>query len=204
MSLQVFGRLLDVSEVEEAVIAALELWLPTYIAEVERQRGMTPESMPMPRSYSTVNEFVKWTEDQLPTIIVVSPGLAPTDPKREGDGTYRAWYRVGVAVIAAARDRETTRRISKLYIAAIRGAILQHAGLGDLEAAGIRWTNERNSDIPDEAGRTLGSGAVTFDIEMRGVINDRLGPAEPFDDPYDDPTWPTVATTDVDVIEKED
>ena len=186
MSLQVYGRLLDTHQIEVAVTETLQVWMPAYIAEVERQRGLEPHAMPLPASWSKTNEFYKWNEDQLPAMIVVCPGLAPTEPKMKGDGSYHAWYRVGVAAIAGGDDREATRRVAKLYVAAIRGSILQHQDLGDFGAEGIRWTNERNAEIPDDAGRTLGSGLATFDVEVKDVANARMGPLDPPDDPYED------------------
>lgn len=201
MSVEVYGKLFDLTEMEEAVTDTLQVWLPAYVAEIERQRGITPRTIPLPRSWGHVNEFYKFTEEQLPSVIVVSPGTAASEPKQKGDGSYHSWYRVGVAVVAAGRDRETTRRISKLYVAAVRGAILQHQTLGDFGAEGIRWMGDRNQDVPDEQGRTLGSGAVMFDVEVKDVINSRFGPLTPPDDPYANEGWPHVTSVDVKVTD---
>jgi len=193
VSVEVFGRLIDEGDLEEAVETTVQLWLPTYLAEVERQKGLAPQTLSLPRSYSTVNEFYKWEEDNLPGIIVVSPGTSPKPPVKEGNGSYRSWYRVGVAVVASGKNRDETRLITKLYSTALLASVMQHQDLGgDLGVEGIAWTGKRNSDVPDEQGRTLGSGQVTFDVEIRDVLNPRLGMLEPAADPYDDPDWPTA------------
>jgi len=204
MSIEVYGRLIDATQVEDAVEDSLKLWLPAYIAEVERQNSMDPQSLPLPASYSRVNEFYKWSEDQLPAVLIVSPGLAPTIPKMKGNGIYHCWWRVGVAIIAAGQDRETTRMLAKRYTAAVRGALLQHAGLGDFGAEGITWNGERNSDVPDDSTRTLGSGACTFDVEVSEVVNARLGPSTPPDDPYVDQDWPEAQEFELEVTTKEE
>lgn len=198
-----YGNLFIGNRLEEATEETLRLWLPAYIAEVERQEGLPAESMPMVRSYASVNEFIKFNEERLPALIVVSPGLSPTAPRKRGDGSYEAWYRVGAAVVAGGKNRETTRRNSQLYAAAIRGAILQHQTLGDFGATEIRWTGERNADVPDEMGRTLGSGGNTFDVLVPDVVNPRLGPLEPPEDPYEPQTWPPFSPGGVTVTPKE-
>jgi hypothetical protein len=205
MSVAVFGDLFVATDLEEAVQDTLKLWFPTYLAEVERQKGLEPHFIPVPpeAGYGRVNEFTKFQEDRLPAVIVVSPGIAPRPPLMAGTGAWRAWYRVGVAVVASGNDRDSTRNLSKWYTAALKGAILQHEDLGEFGAAGIAWTNERNTDVPDEQGRTLGSAAVTFDVEVHDVVNSRLGLLTPPEDPYEDfePQEITARHLDVEIKE---
>lgn len=198
MSVEVFGEILLGSNVEQAVIANLKTWFPTYLAEVERQEGVTAHSIPEPRSYDTVNDFQKWPENQLPAVVVVSPGLAGL-PMTEGDGRTRAAWIVGIAVVASAKDKRSTQNLAKLYAAVVRTLMLQQQSLGGI-GMGTSWRHESYTDIPASDERTLGSCQVIFEVDIGDVVHARMGLAQPPDDPYSpDPEWPTVETADVTV-----
>lgn len=195
MSVEVFGEVLLGSNVEQAVIENLKTWFPTYVAEVERQEGIDPESIPLPRSYDTVNEFRKWPENQLPAVIVVSPGLAGV-PMSEGDGRTRASWAIGIGVVASAKDKRSTNNLAKLYAATVRTLMLQQQSLGGI-GMGTSWRHESYSDIPTDDGRTLGACQVILEVEAGDVVRTKAGLPVPPDNPYDpDPVWPTVETAD--------
>jgi len=199
MSEEVFGRMFVPRDLEEAALATVRLWLPTYLAEIERQRGLDVQSIPTIGSYSTSNEFYKWNEDAIPALIAVSPGRVPRRAERRANGQIDAWYRIGLAVIVGGADREDVRRISGLYGAAVRGGILQHQTLGDFGAETIEWTDERFTDIPNEQQRTLGSVQEFFEVLVPNVANWRLGRLVPEPDPYADVTDPDVVSAEVEV-----
>lgn len=186
------------------MINHLGTWMPTYIAEVERQSSLDPRSLPAIRSFTTRNEFTKWPEDQLPAVVVVSPGAAGEGIRKEGDGRYRVRWVVGVAVVASARDQATTNRLAKLYIAAARAAILQHASLGGF-AEGVEWEDERYNDLPPAQERTLSAAQDIFTVEVRDVLTAGSGPVDPVEDPYDVPeAWPSVEAVTITVNQEED
>src|SRR5262245_7939817 len=98
----IFRRILTTHEVETRAIPGLTKWVPTYPAELERQTEREPGSLPVPRAWTTATSFDKWPEDQLPAVLVISPGLLEP-PNGEGDGSYRAKYSLGIGVITSAR-----------------------------------------------------------------------------------------------------
>jgi len=203
MSLEVFGKIVTAAHVEAAAIATLQDWLPTYLAEIERQTGRDPESLPMVRGWSTSRELRKWPEDQLPAAVVVSPGIIG-EPRKGGEYWNARWL-LGIAVVVSARDQEATNSLAKLYAGAVRSALLQHPSLGGV-ATGIDWQTERNNEIGAEDERSLASCQVIFEVEVHEVSGaERYGLGEPPADPYDpDPTWPEVETTEITVGIKED
>lgn len=195
----IFGDFKTGADLEDAVISHLRDWMPTYLAEVERQYQMGQGSLPPIRSASTNNEFSKWPEEQLPALIVISPGSAGADSiKMEGDGTYRVAWVVGLAVIVSAKDKSSTLTLAKRYGAAIAGAILQHPSLSGY-AEGVQWEDVRYNDLPEDSERTLASVQMVFRIEVRNVLTAGLGPREPIVDPYQVEDWPTVAEDGVHV-----
>jgi hypothetical protein len=202
----VFGPIFVAAFLEQAVIDTLKIWLPLYIKEIELQLGRTPGELPPPKSYTTRRRFDKFPEDQLPTIIVVSPGL-DDDPNEEGDGNYRAPWRMHVGAVVSTSDPAATNLVAKIMGAAIRGAMVQHKSLGGV-ASGLTWYDESYDDLPDDdVSRSLGATSLSFRIEVDDVVNWQRGPDGSY---LPDPTattppggiWPTADTVTVE-LEKE-
>lgn len=189
--MSLFGPLRHGGEIEDAVLASLQLWLPDYLREVERQAGLDAEVLEGPRSIGWAPEMTKWPEDQLPSLIVVSPGTSE-DPERDGEGVHRARFALNVGVVASAADERDTRRLAQLYGAVVRGCLLQHRILAE-EIQVVAWNGEGYDDIPQaaEMRRTVALGLNRFTVEIGDLVSDTQGPGEPTDggDPGD---WPVI------------
>lgn len=202
-----FKPIITRQDVEHAALNTLKPWFDTYLAEVERQKGLIVRQLPRPRSYMRRNEFDKWPEEQLPSIIVISPGIVGR-PTASGSGMFTADWGLGVAVIAEGRDNDNTRDLVGYYTAAIRALILQRPSLNGF-AKGVVWEDERYDDISDfDAGRTMASGQVVFQVEVEDVVSTRAGPVTPDTPPVDpppvSPDWPIAdtVTADVQIVEE--
>lgn len=202
----VFGPIFVASQLEKAVIDTLIKWMPTYLPLVEDQLGREAGQIPLPITYTTRRIFTKFPEDQLPTVIVVSPGL-DGEPREEGDGTYRAKWRMHVGCVVSTSDLIETNIVSKIMGAAMRAAILQHASLGGV-ACGMDWYDEYYDPLPnDDTTRSLGAVALSFRIEVDNVVNWQHGPDTAYVPDPDATTqpgdhWPEAETVTVE-IEKE-
>ena len=189
---KIFGPILDKTDVENAMEEHLRLWLPTYLAELERQKGYEPETIRTPVAWLRSNDFSKWPEDHTPAILIISPGLVG-DPTREGSSVWSAPYGVGVAAVVSSIDRDSTRKLAGFYGAAIRAAVLQHPSLGNF-ARDTNWVDERFDDVPQEDERSLASAQEVFRVDVFGVTAGRTGPKTPPEDPYAIPADPPIAT----------
>lgn len=191
-----FGPIITRLDVEAAVVAHLQAWSLTYIAEVERQQELDAESLPPIRNYTTVGSGIeKWPEDQLPMLLIMSTGLAEP-PKREGRGLYRASWNCGIAAITAgggADPADSAKRTAGYYQGAVRAAMLQHPSLGGF-AAGVTWVDERYDELPVEQSRSMAAASGFFRIEVEGVADSTGGVATVPDNPYDSP--PDLPTAD--------
>jgi hypothetical protein len=200
MSVNIFGQITSGAQVEQAVIAHLRDWAPTYIAEVERQFDYDVRSLPMVKSWTSSPSLDRWPEDQLPAVVCVSTGLDRA-PRQDGDGLVSAIWRMGIAVVCAARTEIETHAFAKLYFAALRAILLQHPACGGF-AESTEWTSEEYDALPTggDERRSLAAAYGIFLIGV-GVVGDvSAGLTEPLEDPYDPPAdWPTVETTDVEV-----
>jgi len=181
-SMSIFGAIQIADDLEEAVLDTLEKWFYTYMVEYELQRHLIPDrntrpTHPMPRSYLKVNQLDKEAADQLPSIVCVSPGLSNRHPPmQEGDGSFRAFFNVGVGVFCTAKDRKDTMKICRMYTGIARTIMLQQQSLGGF-ADGSVWLDESyDPHFTFTDDQTISAGQVLFEIEVAGVINRFDGP----------------------------
>jgi hypothetical protein len=205
----IFEPIFDGHILAESVIATLKLWMPTYLQEIELQRGTERGAIPVPRVYTTRNEFTTFPEDIIPLVIVISPGLEPGSLKHNGEGKYRAWWGIGVGVLAAANTEANSDRIAKIYGAAVRAILLQNQELDEQwEYSGVEPIDESYTDVPDpEQEKTMRSARLVFRVGVEQVVSKWAGPPHPVPpDPVTQPgsEWPPVEETDVEVLRKEE
>lgn len=202
-----FGRIVSFDQVEREVAAQLSTWMPTYVAELERQRGLAPGYFEGDLEYVAASDFGRFSEDRLPCVVIVCPGLTDR-PVRDGDGVYRCTFAVLVGIFASALDRDTSDEAAKAYGACIRTIMVQRPRVGELDAGGVKWVGERYDDVDADDTRTLAGGAVSFTIEVDDVASTFAGPMTPLEgpaatpatDPYTPlPDDPTATTWTLDV-----
>lgn len=197
MSIDVFGTTVSTDEVEDAVLAQLQEWFPTYLAWTEQRKGLDPHALPVPRSWNVMPDVEKWPEYQLPAIIVVSPGTTQ-DPVRRSRGIYRATYGISVAWYISASDQDSTRLLNRYYAGLIRTLLLQQKPVVNDELCTTVWTDEDLDALPTLDSRTIATGRNVFDLTVDHVVESEAGPRTPADDPYDPdayPDAPTILTT---------
>jgi hypothetical protein len=200
----IFGQILTSDAVEQAVVDTLLLWLPTYLAEMERQTGRDPQSVPMPKSVVRQDDIndMDYTEENIPMLVVSVPGTTEP-PRKDGGGRYSTTWICGVGFVVAARDQYTTRRLSRLYIAAARAILVQKQSLGNFAEA-VYWVGEEFNDIPKQKKASLAAGQSMFLVVVPDFMQDHGGPMEPVPTPdLPDPVgdWPTVIEADVEVTQ---
>lgn len=195
----VFGPLISGGDVERAALETLKLWTPAYLGWAERLKGLPTRSIPAPRSWVTTDGVERWAEEDPPSVLLVSPGLAGP-PDRDGRKGYRAHFSLGLAVVVKRRERP--EELAKLYVATLSSILLHKPSLGGL-AEGVDWLDERY-DVIDRK-RQLAAGQAVFSVEVRDVRGVRSGPGAPPSDPYTPyPDPPLVGSTEVVVEAEED
>lgn len=196
--MNLFGPIVDGGQVEAAAKATLGEWMPAYLAEMERQTGRAPESLPMVRGWETAPEFDKWPETQLPCGIIICPGTAD-EPTEDGQQMHRAKWDLHVALVVSANTEANTLALSKVYAAAARATLRHHGTLGGF-ALRTKWVGEGYTDLPLDKRRSMASGEAVFVVEVDDVLDGNGGPSEPPADPYEDPgDWPDAETAEATV-----
>jgi hypothetical protein len=199
----VFGRLVAACDVEEATLGQLQKWLADYLAEVERYHGYAVGSLPYPRSWVISSEVERMPEDQLPAVILASPGLftGAGVPQADGRGVYTARWQLVASTQVSARGNGLALRLARLYALAVRGALLQQQRLEGLEVRRIDWLDERYRLLGSIDDRTTCISEVEVSAEVGDVLSRGHGPLAPLLGPGnlgpDSPTWPTAQTAEV-------
>jgi len=199
--MSIFKTVVNANQVEAAVRDTLRTWFNTYLRETELQWGIPSRSIPEPLSYIIAQDNAREAEDQLPAVVIVSPGLSD-EPLKEGDGTYRAPWQVGIGIFASAKDRSSTEQLIRYYCAVIRAIMLQKRSLGGF-ADNVVWSDESYDELDFDDERTISAGLVDFIVEVAGVVDGNAGPTvtvPPDPDTLPGSNWPLV--TDVIITEE--
>lgn len=206
----IFGKVVTGAMVERAVVDFLTAedeetggnWFATALGEIERVEGLEPGSVQTPLGVVTSSDFEKWPEDQLPVILVISPGLV-RPPVRRGRASLSMTWAVGVAGIVADTTPESSRRLGQVYAAAASLAIMTHRSLGGFATGGTVQMDERYDDIDFGDGRTIGAGRCVFYVTVEDARSTAGGPPRPLPEPGTDPgPWPDVTETSITVEPK--
>jgi hypothetical protein len=201
----IFGRILTGHDVEQWCLDTLKEWSSTYLAELERQNGLTAGSLPRLRSYATAPSFDNWPEDQVPGLVLISVGLAEA-PLHSGDGGYQARWQMALGLVVSARTEAESHFLSMLYVAAHRALLLQRPSLGG-RSSGVVWLDEDYAQGTYDDQRSLALGQASFTVGVEDVTNTLAGPTSadtpltPDTEPWAD--WPVAETVDTQ-IQKED
>jgi phage gp37-like protein len=196
-----FGNLVAASDVEQAALAQLQKWVGDYLAEVERYHALDVGALPRPRSWE-VSAFVeRFPEDQLPAVVLASPGLAEV-PLADGAGVYTARWQLVVATQVAARGNRLALRLARLYALALRALLLQQQGLEPLQVRRIDWMDERYRLLDSIDDRSTCVSEVELAVEVYDATTRNAGPLEPLLGPDaapgpGSPAWPVAVSADV-------
>ena len=184
------GPLFDAGQLEADVIAALKTGLPHYLRHVESLTGHA--TLAPVKSWAVISEYDRFPEDGLPALIVAAPGLVE-EPDRDGEGFYTATWSLEVSVTVGGQNPKQTRRVSQLYAAAVRGAMLQ---LPIPNADVKRWLDETYDDVPTAKRRSILATSNVFAVEVTDVVTDQGRYTA-------DGEWPTADTVQTETEKRE-
>jgi hypothetical protein len=197
----VIGTLKHSGQIERAVIARLNEWSSTYLADVEAQDGLERGFAERLRTVQPMSTLRHWPEEQLPAAFVIVTGTA-MPPTERGNGYYEAHWTLGVAAVCSTATEANTRLIAQMYGAAIRGCLLQRRSLGGVLDA-LYWMGESEDDWPIDASRTVQASMQMFEAVMGDVVTWKDGPTTPTEPPVDPlpplPDWPIAEDVDGEV-----
>jgi hypothetical protein len=191
-----FGSYVTTNDVLVAVRTTIQTWSATYLAEMARHDQQNPsiewEALPDFNSFPSSLDISEFVEEQLPTCIIVVPGV-PSKPRKQGNGRYTADLDVAIGVAVSSQGTETTRKLASLYGAAVRQILLQKSSLGGI-ASGVTWNKEQYTGnfIRPADQRTLAIGELEFTFTIDNFASALGGPLTPLSNGNPPTGWPVV------------
>lgn len=181
-----FGVALALPVIEARLLEHVQLWVPDYLRDIERQVAVRPDgaphavgSLPLFRSFTPTDGRVdKWPENQLPACLFGSPGL-DGPPRRDGRGEHEGTFAVGFTVVVSARDDRWTRWLCGIYAAALRLLFIQQGAVQGLPITHVTYTDESYDPLAYSRQRAIMAATVTFAVGVGGLGSARQGPAAP-------------------------
>ena len=192
-----YGRLISALDVEQALAARVTARFGDYLHEVERQHGLELDALPAPRAVLIAPE--RFPEDQLPAIVVGSPGTADL-PAATGQGLYAVRWELVLTIHVAAADGAL--KLVKLYALALRALAVQQPSPLFM---GVDWVNERYRPSNLVGGRSYCTADVTLEVQVPDVTDRHAGPPDDPDWPVDSglpesPEWPVSQSADAELV----
>jgi hypothetical protein len=203
----IFGNVYGGNSVQEAFYNTLQKWLPTYIAEFNRQLG--GEVLKDNVEYRHRPEYRTLPKDVVCAILVIVPGTSEA-PQTFQESIRANWDVHVQAFVYGTKDWQETQALTNAYAACIRACIIQQKDLGNF-AETTKWINEKYYEGEHSATRTTGMGQIDFQVTVGNATTPYGGPPTP---PYAPagastgpsllpPSDPVIATSKNVTIEKE-
>lgn len=203
--MSIFGKLISPPDVEKAVVAHINVWLDTYLYEIERQAGLKKRSLtrpPTPESIRGAADFTVYEGDELPMVLVIA-NPAGEEPERDAAAGYTQTYEIQVAAVMFTENEDEARVSAGYYGGAIQGFMVQRGDLGGIASSTVMVAAPHTS-MPDPDERRLMLCTATFHSHITPIVVDDAGPDAPT--PSDSSAyggtpqapfgnWPTVSTT---------
>jgi hypothetical protein len=185
-----FGPLVSSWDVESAVLATLRTWLPTYLAEVERQHNLKAGSLERPPTHESYHggttEAISWDQGHLPEVIVV---VEPDgEPERSASVGVIQAYAVQVWCVVMGDDgteladpEDAARQQAAHYGAAVQ--LLEQKGtIAQVAGEQIQWTllsGAPRVECPEPDIRNQQASVTTFKVWVAPIFAQRAGPTGP-------------------------
>ena len=210
--MRVLGQLVSTWTIERAARAVLrdERIVGAYLDEITRQdtaAGQPVDRVERPRSVSIRERVSRFSDEQLPALILVCPGTTDT-PRRDGEGLYSATYAFGVTAVAQATDEDLARELAGILAAAGAAILLHRLPSLDERVTSVRWDGEASDDVtvaPDQRSRAIVTRGLL--IGLQDLVCDLSGLPAGWDEadppvgqpPLDPGALETVLAADVTV-----
>jgi hypothetical protein len=195
----VFGPIVTQSQVEAAVLATIEKWVDTYLAQLERVLDLTVPTIERPQSYGPSFDLANWEGLNQPAVVIVGDKLPPFD--KAGGDRYNALFPFSVGIFVTDQTEQAVRNAASTYVAAVGALLVQNGSLGGIA------TNTDMLDwdlrLPDPNNRTFALGEIDLHVWVNSILTGTGGPATP--DPPTEPEapispWPLVETPEITVV----
>jgi hypothetical protein len=213
----IFGPLIGANAVRRTVLNLLRDYPANggtaplfvyYLAEVERQNSLAPQTLGQPGTYRGGTDWTVWDDDDLPAIIVTAKPIGA--PEYLDQSVVSQWLQVQLAAIVKRETEAEARMMADCYGIALAGAILQNRGLGPNPydpsqrlAVETELTDYPDADFAVDAttSREIMRSVVTFRTLIAPVLTAWNGPTQYATDAYAAPgNWGEITEVNTDLV----
>lgn len=188
-----FGPLVVETDVDFAIIKTLRLWLPTYLAQAERERDLAPRVLarPEPVSYSNLLDDDEFPDSRMPAILVTTAQVND-EPVIDAAGIYSVGWRAVVTAVVRGRTPGESRALASLFGGSVRRCLVQQQDLGGFASETRLASGTMLRPVADSTGqdRYLTASLNPLTVYVDAIVQTGVGPMwpDPADlDPYDPP-----------------
>lgn len=174
--LDLFGKIVTGKDVRAAVEATMRKWMPTYLEAVSLHHGRET-ILPNIRSYVSSFDTDRFSEEQVPSCVIVAPGTFD-EPTRRADWSYDVTWSVGIGVVVSGQSQDNTFELCEMYAAASRLVMIQQGALGGF-GSGTMWISERYDELAFDDVRTIAAGIVQFAVDVQTSFRYEDTPLQP-------------------------
>ena len=160
-----YGQIYGAGSVLEATYRTLEKWIPSYIAEFNRQIKADILKEPVYREILPDYDTLSSDSDQPRLIVTVPHSLNVGQLGR----SYQVTWRLSVeAYLYGTTDWQETQAMTMAYAALVRTLLVQNQDLGGLSRSVI-FESEEYFEGEHTATRTTGISTLHFAVEVDNV-----------------------------------
>jgi hypothetical protein len=184
MAEDLFGQFISPEDVIDAAVETLRTWLPTYMAEVERQKGLQPRTIPRPptpESYHGGVDLETWVGADTPEVMVLAK---PSGPPERFASSYTQGYTLTVGCLCIgtgstlAERPEDDARIVASYLGAATMLLVQQPALGGLTER-LVMIAAPDVSLPDSEKRAIAQVVTEFEVWVTEIVSETAGPVGP-------------------------
>jgi len=162
----VYGPLYGGHSVQEAVYNTLQEWLPSYVAEFNRNLGSNVLKEPF--EYRHRPDYRTLPRDASAAVLITVPGTIGL-PETLQESTRVNWRVEAMIFVYGTKDWQETEALTQAYTACVRACIIQHRDLGGFAETTL-WDGEEYMEGEHSGTRTTGVGHVRFAVTVGNAM----------------------------------
>jgi hypothetical protein len=189
----VFGEITLVPAIEQAVLATLQTYSPTYLREMERRTGRAFEALPDVASWRPTDDILdRFPEQQIPAVqLQCTTDIDLTTRAQD----IVAGIRGTIDVVVQSNEAEAARELASIYAYSLGLIVVQNPALDkSVKCVGTGW---EKMGVPEFGklkadSRWLAFGSATIILAVEGFATVMAGPEEPQVGETPPPMYPEV------------
>jgi len=170
-----YGPMFLPSTLTTAAEELLKEFFPMYLAEMELREGYLPGTLKVPKNYGQRNQYTGNPGEELPKVVVITPGIIGT-PAKTGGNAFRATWRLGIGTLIAAETEEESFHLAGIYGTCVMAIVEHHQSIKGV-STDTNLLDYSLDDIPIEGQlQKFRAANLFFACEIDNMVVKYIGP----------------------------